>query len=608
MHLSRFVSGWPSALLLAAITVASSVDAASKQTSPGQKLHAPAGAAAPANVNLLIKAGALKLAIQVVDREQDDRLMDSKWQSWEKLRYRLYFKRRDWSSLAKRYESYPESLPDSSRNWATEQLARSLLMQGNSVLARTYLRQLIWSSAVDDKKRIARWRRLLIESYLGDKRIQDADRALILYQADYPGRSDSWQILRAKVLLQQNRYRDGFDVLAGMQRMEPRLLRLYAALEAGIYQPAVVIKSARRITNLKYANAAVRKKSWVLISKAARKSRNSSTEIVALEQALHIRHEDVVVDPLFGVRPDDLWTAYEKYSEALGNRKRLLIGDDAAWMRQAEIIEKKTPAEARAVYAFLSRKGSAEIIREISHKRLTDSLYKQKLGTTAVALYTRGTMAGPVDQLPDVVRYRLAIEILRNGDIKLAANIMKSLKQPPAEESVRDWKLRRARTMVYAGQFNEATRLLQQIVKADPEFKKEFVRRFIQVVFDLQAVGEHDAALDLFGGIYQKTGEQEIQRELLFWMAESNVASGNNTDAAGLYLRSAFHGQPKGGDMWGQSARYHAAESLARAGYNDDARVVYEKLLRHTPDAKRRAIIERNLQQLWLKKQTTRTQ
>ncbi|MDX5151356.1 MAG: tetratricopeptide repeat protein, partial [Acidiferrobacterales bacterium] len=100
----------------------------------------------------------------------------------------------------------------------------------------------------------------------------------------------------------------------------------------------------------------------------------------------------------------------------------------------------------------------------------------------------------------------------------------------------------------------------------------------------------------------------ELQREILFWMAESKVALGKSGEAAELYLRSAYHGQPKGGDMWGQSARYHAAESLAKAGNLEDARTIYQELLRFTPDAKRRAIIERNLQQLWLRKHTTQAE
>jgi tetratricopeptide (TPR) repeat protein len=555
-------------------------------------------------VSLLIKSGALDLAIQAIDKDQG-KTIDKDWESWERLRYSLYFKRQAWEQLQKRYAAYPDDLPEAFRTWATEQVARTYLFQGEGEKARVYLRSLVWHPG-SSRKQLAVWRQLIIESYLGENRVGDADLALIQYQRDYPGRSPAWQILRGRVLILKKDYRGAFDVLSGVQSLEARLYRLYAALKAGIYQPAVVIKSAQRITDLKYASQNLKMKAWVLVSHAAAKDNNSRLKIKALESAFNTHLDSVSSHSILAAVPDDLWQAYFDYSEFLGNRNRLLVGDDSSWVKQAETLEKKKQfALARAVYAFEAVKGSVDIMREIAHKRLTDLLYKDEMGEVAVALYSRGTRAGPIEALPDTVRYRLAIEILRGGNIKLAAKIMKTLKQPPAEESVQDWKLRRARTMVYAGQFQDASGLMQQVLENNAQLDDDYIRRFTQVVFDLQAVGEHKAALSLLERLYHKTKTIELQRELLFWMAESNTALGNSSEAAELYLRSAYLGQPKGGDMWGQSARYHAAESLARAGNLDDARTIYQELLRFTPDAKRRAIIERNLQQLWLRKQTT---
>ena len=587
-------------LLLALTVLPDTYAAVSKTATPDPSL-----ASNRSVVRLLIKSGALDLAIQAIDRNQGNKI-DKGWESWERLRYRLYFKRQSWQQLQDRFASYPDKLPDDFGTWASEQVARTYLLQGNGEKARYYLRLLAWHPG-SSRKQLSVWRQLIIESYLGDNRVGDADLALIQYQRDYPGRSPAWQILRGRVLILKKDYRGAFDVLSGVQSLEARLYRLYAALNAAIYQPAAVIKSAQRITKLKYASHEIQKKAWVLVSRAAAKSRKSGLKIESLEKALNIHMETASRDPILGVVPDDLWQAYFDFSESFGNRKRLLVGDDSAWVKQAEGFEKKQPAFARALYAFEAVKGSADIMREIAHKRFTDLLYKNELGEVAVALYSRGTRAGPIEALPDTVRYRLAIEILRGGDIKLAAQIMKTLKQPPAEESVQDWKLRRARTMVYAGQFHDASDLMQQILNNNAQLEDDFIRRFTQVVFDLQAVGEHQSALVLLEKLYRKTRSIELQREILFWMAESKVALGKSGEAAELYLRSAYHGQPKGGDMWGQSARYHAAESLAKAGNLEDARTVYQELLRFTPDAKRRAIIERNLQQLWLRKQTTRT-
>jgi tetratricopeptide (TPR) repeat protein len=553
-------------------------------------------------VRLLIKSGALDLAIQTIDRDQGD-TANKDWESWERLRYTLYFKRKAWEQLQKRFATYPDDLPEGFRVWATEQVARTYLLQGNGDKARSYLRKLLWRPG-SSRKQLSVWRQFIIESYLGDSRVGDADLALIQYQQDYPGRSPAWQILRGRVLILKKDYRGAFDVLSGVQSLEARLYRLYAALNAGIYQPSVVIKSAERITKLRYTSHELQKKAWVLVSHAAAKAHKSALKIESLEKAFNIHLESDSRDSILGAVPDDLWRAYFHYSEVFGNKKRLLVGDDSAWIKQAEALEKNQTALARALYAFEAVKGSVDIMREIAHKRFTDLLYKNEMGGVAVALYSRGTLAGPIEALPDTVRYRLAIEILRGGNIKLAARIMKTLKQPPAEESVQDWKLRRARTLVYAGQFQDASDLMQQVLDNNSQLGDDYIRRFTQVVFDLQAVGEHKSALMLLEKLYQKTQTVELQREILFWMAESRIALGESGEAAELYLRSAYHGQPKGGDMWGQSARYHAAESLAKAGNLDDARTIYQELLRFTPDAKRRAIIERNLQQLWLRKQT----
>jgi len=582
---------------LSSLTLSAHTYAAQK---PGGALNEPSTVSPLNNVNLLVNSGALELAVQAIDRHQKD-ASGNDWETWERLRYRLYFQQQQLQVLIQRFDTNATGRSPHFITWATEQVANASLLQGNGKDARIYLRRLIWSGSGKHKE-VSRWRQMVIESYLADDLADDADRALIRYQADYPGRSTSLQVLRGKVLIKKGQHQDAFDVLTGVQALDARLLRLFSALEANIYQPAIVIKSAQRITKLKYATRMQQVKSWVLVSRAAQKNKNNPLRISALEQALLIRSEGQSPETEFRITSDDLWQAYIEYAESLGNRKRLLVGDDSTWIKQAESMEKNRPQEARAVYAFLSLNSQVGIIREITHKRLTDMLYKDDLGQVAVALYARGTKAGAMESLPDSVRYRLAIEVLRGGDIRLAASLMKTLKQPPAEESVHGWKLRRARTQIYAGQFGEAAILLQEIVADDGLLKEEFMRRYIQVVFDLQAVNEHTSALSLFSALYQKTKSSDLRRELLFWMAESKHALGQDQEAAEFYLRSAYYGQPNGGDMWGQSARYHAAESLARSGYLEDARTVYERLLRHTPDAKRRAIIERNLQQLWLQK------
>ena len=93
--------------------------------------------------------------------------------------------------------------------------------------------------------------------------------------------------------------------------------------------------------------------------------------------------------------------------------------------------------------------------------------------------------------------------------------------------------------------------------------------------------------------------DTQRQREMYYWMADSRKAQERYADAAQLYLKSAMHPQPDNMDPWAQTARYQAAESLARAGLYKDAEVLFEHLLRVTTEPTRQATLKRELQRLW---------
>ena len=58
----------------------------------------------------------------------------------------------------------------------------------------------------------------------------------------------------------------------------------------------------------------------------------------------------------------------------------------------------------------------------------------------------------------------------------------------------------------------------------------------------------------------------------------------------------------EGNDLWGQSARFKAAESLVLAGIFDDAKKIYSELLLVTDSESRKALINQNLQKIRLLK------
>ena len=94
--------------------------------------------------------------------------------------------------------------------------------------------------------------------------------------------------------------------------------------------------------------------------------------------------------------------------------------------------------------------------------------------------------------------------------------------------------------------------------------------------------------------------EPQQRRELLFWMADSLQALQRYDEAAYLYLKSATLHDPTAMDPWAQTARYRAAKALVEAGLLDDAQQIYTTLLRATPDASRKAVLQNELQRLHL--------
>ncbi len=308
---------------------------------------------------------------------------------------------------------------------------------------------------------------------------------------------------------------------------------------------------------------------------------------------------------MFQLSADDLWQAYEWLAESLGNRMHLLVGDDQAWLKQAQSYESEEPSYARAFYAFLTRRGASPEMRYEAHKRLADALFADGNEYVLQWLYTRSRRFDSLTAIPSAVRNRLVDLALKRRDIQFAARLLKGLDDAPAGEDPDEWSLRRARVLIYAGDFKGGALWLSQILDNKQTLTPAFADRYMQVLFDLQAVDRHMEAYVLMDSVFSMVDDSQRRREILFWMADSKNAMGEYQEAGELYLRSASFGSAQATDPWGQTARFHAAEALGKAGLVADARDVYRKLLAHTADQRRRALIERNIQQLWLREHQT---
>lgn len=559
-------------------------------------------AAELASVEALIKGGATELALTLINQEQTGTLPREQWAAWERARLMVYAAQGDWDALARRVEQLPSDLPPEFTREALTRAAEARLHARDPAGARRFLRRLIWGEAPagggGKEGELAYARRLVIRSYLLEGRLADALTALTRYKQDYRARDEPWQVLHAEILVRAGQPRAAFEELVGRQSHEARLLRLFAGLQAGYYRPREVVERARELVRALQREPLLRRQAWLIAAEAARQGNDDAGYVHALEQALALPAAQD--DSLFKADADALWRAYEQLAEALGNAARLLVGEDEKWLAKAESYSEQAGVQRRALYAFLAHTGQDPTARRSAHQRLAASLAAEGLTETLKALYMRSARYPELGTIPEPVRLRLADVALAEYDIRLAATLIKDLAQPLEGDDPQLWQLRRARILVYAGEVEPALQLLLALLDEHGRLEADLAGRYLQVVFDLQTAGRHEAAIRLLESLYTRADNERLQRELLFWLADSHAALGRHRQAAELYLRSSVHGGANGDDPWGQTARYHAAGQLGKAGLLADARNVYLGLLRVTADARRRLEIERRIQELWL--------
>ncbi|MHB8550309.1 MAG: tetratricopeptide repeat protein [Acidiferrobacterales bacterium] len=562
-----------------------------------------AAAAAPdtmlRRVAALVRGGAAGLALRLIDRDQPPPQNVTQWMAWEKERYAAYAVRHDWNALSQRACNLPSGIPDDFVQWTLVEAAQARLSARDGAGARLFLRRLLWRERGTTEV-LARWRRMVIRSYLVDNDLADAETAILRYEQDFNVRSDSWNALRGTTLLREGRNRSAMSVLAGVRTYEGRLLLLLAGLRSGNYEPARVLARALYIVHVTARRPGLQRQAWILAADAAERAGNAPQRLSALEHALDFPRATRADDPLFHVDADDLWKAYDSAANRIGNRSRLIVGDDGAWLDKAAVYGRVYAPYARALYAFLAFHAGSPETRELAIERLADSFYAAHDSRLAQVLFTRSTRFRSLARIPDPVRYRLVDHAIADDDIAFAGRVMQSLKNPPHGENADEWTLRRARVLIYAGNLQAGLALLSGVLDGKAALDDLFVRHYLQVIFELQTAGANRSAEVLLRTLFPLVKNPEIRRQILFWMADSDKALGKYTRAAELYLRSATYDGAAAGDMWGQTARYNAAYALAKAGLIADARSVYQQLLQSTHNPDRRTAIERRLQQLWL--------
>ncbi|MBE9515375.1 MAG: hypothetical protein IME93_00205 [Proteobacteria bacterium] len=563
-------------------------------------------------VKKLVKTGASQLAQALVDAYQPPEQWIDSWMLWEAQRLRILKKRGDWKAILERSNALPKEVDDGFRHFVWERAADASLRLGQADAARVYLRKLLFSKPLVDargkplknpkqhKKDVARWRRMVIRSYLRDGRSNDARLALAQYIADYNPHNPSWSVLQARVQMLGKHYDEAYETLSGVDRYESRLLQQLAALRGNLVPAKKVMAKVKSYQKRLKPGSMLYLQSYSLLAESARAAKQGWSRVAAMETLLQSTEGNAFKDEVYqSVDGDNLWAAYRSSAERWGNTKRLLVGDDTAWLKAAKRSEKKSPLRARAIYALVVMTGEARAKNKALDSYI-DACITHEKDKLLFALFS-GKQFEDLSALPAAARYTLAEYALQRRHVRMAGRMIEGLNVvPKGKKSDVVWPLRRARILLYAGRHDAAVSTLRAFIDSQKLIAIEPAEMTANVIFDMQAIERHKEAIILLELMQPKVKDKDVKRKLYFWMADSYKAIGEKAQAAELYLRSAYHGQPGGGDHWGQTARFHAAEILAEGGLIEDSRYVYGRLLRGTKDGRRRSMLQQRIEQLWL--------
>lgn len=562
----------------------------------------------------LIVLGVPALALSLVDDEQEKRsTFTADWYSFEYKRIVLLSSLERWQQLIERTQWLFDTaiaerqITNKIKLWFETQqvMARIQLKQSDQALDQ--LQRMLWRSDIEDRDPMlpAIWRRLVVRTYLQMQKEDDARKALVKYEQDY--KTDEadvdWALLQAQILLKTNRPQQAIQLLSKISSEETKALTLIAQLQSNPRDAKKINQQMRQQLDGKVLTRSARWAYSYVAYLASQILKDQSGQINNLEAMLSLDMEYPVFDESYQVSADDLWSLYKQQGLVIANDNALLFGNDKQWQVFSNKLIKASPEKALSLNAALVLHTKNFATKQQQHKTIVEILERRKNGLELInQLYLHSNKVPDVNVLPDEVRYRLVDYALSEGDYSEAATLMASLEEPPEGKSVFDWRMRKSRVLILQGDYKQSEELIRKTMAEKKSITPADLDRYVQVVFDFQTVQQHEAALRLFDLISLKGLGEKLKRELYFWKAESFFTLKKYDRAALNYLESAHAVTEGSNDLWAQSARFKAAQSLVLAGIYDDATKIYSELMIVTASESRKSLINQNLQKIRLLK------
>ena len=328
------------------------------------------------------QTGAPHLALARIERDQTAQPDQAIWYEWESLRLTLLSETKQAAEILKRVKLYPANAP---RDFLQKALGHTVWAQmelNENKAARISLVRLIWQFDLNPAD--LKWaRRLVIRSYLLDHKAADAYHAMLRFQQDYQPLPKEIAEDFVQGLLTENLVTEATTWLSGLDAGSPALLALQ--MKSGLMTPDAALGQAR-VALQKNQNSAGYA---AIAADAAVLLKDDRQQIIALELWLQLAKTEVGKNEQIR----QLWQAYQREAERLGNEAQVLRGDDNAWLELAA-SRGEDRLGARAVYAYISQQGSDVGLREIARAKLFAALVSAQLDGVAVQVFAAALWNG----------------------------------------------------------------------------------------------------------------------------------------------------------------------------------------------------------------------
>lgn len=549
----------------------------------------------------LAQSGAPQLALQGLRESSADFETDQQgWISGQRAELQILAQQQWWQQLLSQIDSYPETTAPEFIAEVQRVRIEALIELNHFQQARALLLKQIWGNSdtadVDADTDLKLWRELVVKSYISEGMSDDAYIAMQHFRDDYGVDSESSTLLLIQTLFASNFPEIAEGLLDKVPNTaENRLLKQLARLRQGKGIRSIIFTSNEQLQKGDLS-ATERLMLWGMLAEAAETLDDNATRVIALEAFLKEQPGQKIV-ALFNLRAEQLWDAYDSYAQSVANREQLLRGDDSSWLVSAEKAGKMYPVHQRSIYAHLSRHSATREGRISAQDFLVTALKSLKDGQNLISkLYiTEGD-----DTLGQQVISVLLDKALKERNLERASVLISRMDSPEAGEAHFVWSLRKAKIFLLANNPVQSIEVIDKLVNELPDTNEKNRDRLIQLIFDLQTTHQDLAAVRLLEKIDQQSNDPKLHRELLYWIADSNMALGNYRLAAQGYLQSAIAPGINTMDPWAETARYQAAKALLKAELKGDAVNIYRQLLKQTKNPSRRALLTQELEQIHL--------